>query len=265
MFEPPPRPPIADAPLSVILLALGPPADVAEGLIAWHAYLDALCRPYEVLLVRPRHADDEPAPEGAFAFDPAEGYGAALQAAIRAAQHPLVALATADRQFRPDDLQRLLAVIDKADLAVGCRVCGPTPLWRRALDGATGLLARVFVGLPLGPRLGWLGSSGWGRRRLARWVFGVHLHDPESFFRLFRREAVARFPLQAKGPFVLVEMLAKANHLECILTEEPVAWTPPAAPPAEPATFRREAWQVFREPDFGPVEPPAVEPSKSAE
>src|SRR3712207_7375995 len=47
-----------------------------------------------------------------------------------------------------------------------------------------------------------------GRRWVARWVFGVGLHDPECPFRLARREVVTRFPLQSAGPFALVEMLA---------------------------------------------------------
>ena len=101
-------------------------------------------------------------------------------------------------------------------------------------------------------------------RWVARWAFGIRLRDPESAFRLVRRDAVIRIMLQSRGPFALVEQLAKANHLELIMTEEPVAWSPRTASPAESVPFAREARALFRRPDFGPPElhipPPAPLP-----
>src|SRR6516164_8637620 len=105
----PQRPPIAQSALSVVLLGPGPAAsETAEGLAGWRAYLDSLGRPYELILVRSTRPGEEPnpvlEPARRFEYDPAQGYGAALQDAFGAAQHPLVVLATADRQFQPQDL-----------------------------------------------------------------------------------------------------------------------------------------------------------------
>jgi hypothetical protein len=182
------------------------------------------------------------------------GLGTALKEAVARAQFPLLALATADAQFLPDELTKLLAVIDHADLVVGCRSARPIPWWRRFLDRVIGLGARVLMGIPLPPRLCWLGTTGWQRRWVARWLFGLHLHDPECALRLFRREILTRIPLQSKGSFVLVETLAKANHLEYLMTEEAVAWAPPNAAPPENVSWGAEAWRLFRFPDFGPVD-----------
>jgi hypothetical protein len=81
------------------------------------------------------------------------------------------------------------------------------------LDIVIALASRVVIGVPLMPRVCWLGSEGRGRRWVARWVFGVRVLDPECPFRLARREIFQHLPIQSSGPFVQVEMLAKANHL----------------------------------------------------
>jgi hypothetical protein len=69
-----------------------------------------------------------------------------------------------------------------------------------------------------------------------------------------RRDAAVRIALQSRGWFALIEQLAKANHLEFILAEEPVTWSPPAAAPVDPAPFGEDAGALFRHPDFGPPE-----------
>ena len=60
---------------------------------------------------------------------------------------------------------------------------------------------------------------------------------------------MTRIVLQSRGPFALVELLAKANHLELIMTEEPVAWTPPLTGWPASAGFAEEARALF----FGPT------------
>ncbi len=254
--EPSPRPPIADAPLSVILLAMTTTSDAAEAVAAWQTYLAGLARPFELLLVP--LVDLEPNPVLAdirmIAYDAKHGIGPALQAAVRATQHPLIVLATADRQYQPADLKPLLAVIDKVDIAIGCRN-GPRPaLWRRVLGGVGRLVGWLLIGLPLQAHPCIAGATPWRRRWVARWAFGVRLVDPASAFRLMRRDAAVRIVLQSHGWFALVEQLAKANHLECILAEEPIAWSPSAAAPVNPAPFAEDARALFRHPDFGPPE-----------
>lgn len=251
--EPSPRPPIATAPLSVILLVTGTTSDAAESVAAWRTYLATLARPFELLLVP--FVEPEPNPVLAevrrIPYDAERGIGPALEAAVRAAQHPLVVMTTADRQYQPANLQPLLAVIDKVDMAVGCRSARRTAIWgaASAIGRAVGWL---LIGLPLHRHPCIAGATPWRRRWVARWAFGVRLTDPESAFRLMRRDAAVRIVLQSRGWFALVEQLAKANHLEFILAEEPIAWSPPAVPPIDPAPFAQDARALFRAPDFGP-------------
>jgi hypothetical protein len=159
-------------------------------------------------------------------------------------------LATADRQVEPQELQRLLGVIDHVDLAIGCRTT-PRSFWLRAPGLVLTMLARIVLGIPPPPGNCTPGATSWRRRWAARWGFGVRLVDPESPFRLGRREGLVRIVLQSRGPFALIEQLAKANHLEFMMTEEPVAWTPPPTPSPEPVSFAQEARALFRRPDFG--------------
>ena len=262
--EMPPRPPIAGAALSVILLATGPTSDAAESVAAWRAYLATLDRPFELLLVpiEPPVPNPVLAEVRQIAYDPGHGIGPALQGAVQAAQHPLVVIVTADRQFQPAELKALVTVIDKVDIAIGCRGAGRPALWRRALGAVGRAIGWLLIGLPLYAPPCVAGATPWRRRWAARWAFGVRLVDPESPFRLMRRDAAARIVLQSRGWFALVEQLAKANHLEFILAEEPVAWSPRGSRPPDPAPFAQDARALFRHPDFGPPElhvaPPLV-------
>ena len=251
------RPPIAQAPLSLVLVE-AEPGETGAVVSRWQAFLATRPVPSEILYVRPRAADAKPAQPGQFGYVPGESFGVALSAALRAAQYPLVALAPADDSVRPAAMQHLLGVIDHADLVVGCRMGRPIPLWRRALDRAVSITCTVLMGLPLPPRLNWPPAPVRRRRRLVRWLFGVRMQDPESPLRLARRDALVRFPLASGGPFALVEMLAKANHLTLLLAEEPVPATIAEEP--EPAGFRQDLWRLFHAPDFGPAVAKEAEP-----
>jgi hypothetical protein len=257
------RPPIATAPLSVLLLAEGNAPEAAT-LAAWRQYLESLQRPYEILLVQPQtNADAAPEPN-VFAYDPATGWRSAVRSALAVIQHPLVVLCTGDAQYQPADLGRLLRAIDPVDLVCGYRAL-PTPFWRRPLDLLQRLLARLLLGSMPEPRRTWLGRQARRRRWVARWIFGLRAADPECPYRVIRREVLARIPLQSRGPFVHVELLAKANHLGCPWVEEPVSWSPPTVVTAETFRFRDEAYALFRRPDFGPPPAPSAPPAISSE
>lgn len=255
MSEPSQRPSIASSPVSVLLFAQALATETADALQAWRAYLDTLRRPYEILLIQETRLEvGAETPEAAtriFPYDRTAGFRDALNDAIRSAQHPLLVFCVCDKQYQPVDLGRFLKVIDQVDLVVGYRAGGQAPPWRVLLDTFAGLFSRIFLGLPLGPRVCWLGRKGLARRWVARWIFGVSLHDPECPFRLVRREVFTHLPIQASGPFVHVEILAKANHLGCLLAEEPATWTPPTLPTSDTISFSQDAWLVFRQPDFG--------------
>src|SRR5262249_23424805 len=142
------------------------------------------------------------------------------------------------------------------------RTVPPVPLVWRALGLGYRVIVRVIFGVPLEKMPGWLGWGGLAYRWLVRICFGVRVSDVDCRFRLFRRHIFARVPLQSNGAFAHVEILAKANHLGCLMTEVLVVNQPlpPVAGPAAKALAvqrRREAYQVFFNPDFGPAHLPA--------
>ena len=89
-----------------------------------------------------------------------------------------------------------------------------------------------------------------------RLVFGVHLLDTDGAFKLFRREVFDRIPIQSDGPFVHVEILAKANFLTCWMDEIPIGASEPNAMPAFSWNGRkRDLRRVLSRPDFGQKTP----------
>lgn len=265
MSDPNQRAPIADSPLSVVLFGHALSTETPDALRAWRQYLDGLGRAGEILLIQETRPEAPAAEElplnveqmRVFPYDRAAGFRTALNDAIRAAQHPLLAFCTADKQYVPNDLDAMLKIIDKVDLVAGYRKGGRPPGWRVVFDMVLGLFSRVLIGVPLEPRTCWLGREGWGRRWIARWIFGVRVADPECPFRLVRRALFEHLPIQSGGPFVQVEILAKANHLSCLLTDEGVTWSPPVMPASDAITFGHDARLVFQQPDFGAYIAPA--------
>jgi hypothetical protein len=162
----------------------------------------------------------------------------------------------------------LLDAIDRVDLVTGCRA-GRAPWWWRGLAALLRGVIRVLFGLTLPPRLCWLGASGWGRRWLARWVFGVRVQDPECAFRLFRRSVFRRLPIQTDGDFAQVEILAKANFLGHLLDEVQVSHRPAGAgdrlAAGPPQHLWRDVRRLFTAADFGPVTLPPEEVAPAAE
>jgi glycosyltransferase involved in cell wall biosynthesis len=260
-------------------LSLVLPAYQAEGqleavLVEWVRYLDNLERDYEVLIVNDGSADETPRIADGLAqglsrvrvlhHAEARGFGAALRTGIAAARLPLVVTATAQPHYRPADLKRMLAIIDEVDVVAGFRTGPRIPGWLGGMDSFYRLGMRILFGMPVEPRASWLGWSGLPRRLLGRWALGVRVRDPECAFRLYRRSIFKRIPVQSDGPFVLTEILAKANFLGCLIAEEPVAWLPPEQPGAvlPPPSFAvfRELRRVFAHADFGPpMIPPGEE------
>jgi glycosyltransferase involved in cell wall biosynthesis len=246
MPEPPQLPPIATAPLSLVLPARNEEAYLEATLQSWTAYLATLQRDYEILLVDDGSTDQTAAITEALAAQNSRirllrqatpcGLGAAVRAGLGAAQYPLILCSVCGDQYEPADLGKLLEVIDQVDLVSGYRVWPP--------GGSRG------------------GFSERAYRWLVRWLFGVRLSDVNCAFRLFRRHIFARILLQSNGPFVQAEILAKANFLGCLLTEVPVHYRPASGADATkwkvPAKQTRgEMRRVFYHPDFGPAQLPA--------
>jgi glycosyltransferase involved in cell wall biosynthesis len=272
MSEPDDLPPIAKEPLTVLLLAHNNAPELEGVIRAWLVQLDRLEREYEVILVDDGSTDATGAMAQSLAagqprlrvlsHDTPHGPGAALRTGLAAARFPLLLQAPADSQYQPENLKRFLDKIDLVHLVTGYRVSGPVPFWLRWLGRLYRGLVRAVCGQPLEPLPGWLGWSGHSRRLVARALFGVRTQDVDCDFRLFRRSIFARIPIQSDGSFAQLEVLAKANFLGCLMTEEPIPHRPGPSPPAgDRRLYRKEMLRIISRASFGPAVLPVKEPA----
>jgi hypothetical protein len=259
----PPRPPIRHVAASIVLPIIAPAPPLEHVVTRWKSLLDKLPSGSRLLLV-----DDSSAwPEAPTSIDehawPAVvdseprivrhlvplGRGGALETGLRLVDTPLVLAVADDEAFDPDECLKLWESIDHVDLACASRSIGPTPWPIAAFDGAKTLLARVLLGYDPDPRIGWSGWSGWRRRWLARRGFGVPVADPLAGMFLARTATLRDFPVQSRGSFAWTELIAKANHTECLLTDVAIAATRPTTSDPD---FAADARRLFTHPDFGP-------------
>jgi glycosyltransferase involved in cell wall biosynthesis len=266
MPEAPELPPIAAQPLSLILLGHNAEAHVTPLVLAWRETLLSRQLPFEILLVDDGSNDGTAARAQELAATVPElqllrheqprGIGAALGTGLAASMHPLLAVAPCHPAYTPQDLARFLAEIDKVHFLTGYRAGLPVPLLARLLGNVMRVLGVVLFS-HAGEKLpGWLGWKAHVGAVLARLVYGVRLRDVHSPFRVFRREVLARSPLQSDGDFALVEQLAKVNFAGYYFgLEVPLSVTPPERPfPQQPrGRSFREALRVFSKPSFGPA------------
>ena len=116
------------------------------------------------------------------------GYGAALRSGFATARHDLIAFTDGDRQFRVEDLGRLVDRLSAgdSDVVVGYRIKRADPLVRT-------LYARAY--------------------RLANLVFfGLRVRDVDCACKLFRRDALAGISVESDGAFFSAELLIKLRQ-----------------------------------------------------
>ncbi len=137
-----------------------------------------------------------------------KGYGAALDAGIRAASSEWVAFLDADGTYSPEDAVALvhLAHDEAADLAVGNRLQGTVE------KGAMPWLHR-HVGTPV---------LSWFLRRL----HGSAVGDCNSGVRAMRRSAYLSWAPRSSGMEFASEMLVKAAQASAVTVESPAALRP---------------------------------------
>src|SRR6266404_4481740 len=232
MPHPDNKPPLHDAPISVALMVRNQSPQIDKALASWTGFLNKLEQRFELLVVDDASTDDTPKRVEQFAVkhpevvlvkqDQQHGIGACLRLALSQAKHPLFFYTALDYPYQPADLQKLLERIDDVDVVNGFRAALPFPPNTALLRGAFNLLVRIFIGLRRESAPGWLGWPLMTYARLMRTFFGVHLLDPDSSFKLCRREIFERIPIQSDGPFVHTEILAKANFLTCWMDEIPI-------------------------------------------
>lgn len=233
MPELPPRAAIADAPLSMILIASNAELFLDHLLDRWLSVLKAKTKDFEIVLVVDSSTDGTLAQADVWrkkhselvvvSSPPPHGLGAAWRAGLAATKpNPLVGLAEFSPDYHPEDLGKFLETINQVDLVSGIRSNRPGR-WA-------------------------------GRSLLERWLFGVRLTDATCPFKLFRKTVFDHLPLQSHGDFVYTEVVAKANFLGCLLAEVPVEFQRTGSAAPDPF-WKLDMRRVFRDPDFGP--PPA--------
>ena len=115
-----------------------------------------------------------------------------------------------------------------------------------------GLLSRIVIGVPLAAdrmlaRLGRMGTALAGGAGYS--ACGSSIRNARIAYFGARSCRACRFK---RGSFAQIEMLAKANHMNGMIAEQAVAWTPPTAPLSEAPSFAADAWSVFHNPEFRP-------------
>ncbi len=230
MPETPTLPVIAGESLSVVLLADNDGAHLDSVVAAWVTCCNGLNREYEIILVDDGSTDqtvqlstplkDRHNRVKVVRHDTRLGEGAALKSGLAVARFPLLLYAVCDPAYPPTYAARLLAEIDKVHVISGYRAGHPVPAVAAFCGWLLSLFSRIVLGSPLSPLPGWLGWQRHLGRLLVRIVFAVRNQDVGCPYRLCRREIFARMPVQSKGTFAHVELLAKANFLGCLLGEE---------------------------------------------
>ncbi len=227
--------------LSLLLPVPGQTGDIARSLAMWSKCLQGIGREYEIILVDKRDSAFVKAATNAGNIPSLRvlelnqpSYGAALQAGLKAAKHPLIFITGCSYDYNPADLKRVLERITqvepetgrKLDIVNGCRTGQPLTGWRSALSLMKRIFMRVVFAMQSAPNVGRLPSGFHRGSLLPRILFGLRIVDAESQFKLVRSAIFERFPIQSIGEFALTEILVKANFLGCLMDELPISMLP---------------------------------------
>lgn len=258
--------------ISLVLTVAG---DAPHGalLSSWRTALQQLEVPYEIIVVSTceqqtvrRMLPNLPEIRWEYLELPT-GVGGCLRAALPLVRHPFLLHLTLDYPYSPAELKPMWERIHlrdeylnkPPDLVNGCRNGRPAPLPWRLLIRSWQLFWRIFSGFPRRDLAPWYGPRAEWLRWLARWVYGIPLHDPFSGCKLYRTEFLRRFPIQSGGPFVHVEIAAKATFLTSIVDEVVLRPQPAAVTVPSLAALRSDCWRCLTDPQFtmSPTTPPA--------
>ena len=241
---------------------LGPTIGVV--VAAWAGTLRKMKTDFEVVLVLdgPTEADRAAAEKAAAAephlkvltHETKRGIGAALRTALPECRHELVAHLVPNYPYTPGDLAVFLERIRTEDerlgmapaLVAGCRTGRAVPGFWKAVGFVYRGFLKVALGIPTEPLPGWLGLGEHLRAWRVWFVYGVPFQDPNCGLRLYRKSVLDRFPIQADGDFVHVELAAKCTFVTSILDEVNLTAKPDTLPPSDWG----DAGKVFRNPQF---------------
>ena len=189
--------------------------------------LQSLERSFEILVIDYGPGSDFGPPDSVpshvriLAADSSRDYGQALDLGFRESRFPLIFTIPGVSGYCPDELKQMLDLIDQVDIV--CCYDRDVPVWRRAMRG-------WLIGL----------------------AFGLWVRQPRCPVRLYRRDVLERIPIQSRGYFAEVEILAKANFLTALLAEVGVRCDADrdAEVDAKDPFWRSDAWRLFQRPEF---------------
>jgi glycosyltransferase involved in cell wall biosynthesis len=140
------------------------------------------------------------------------GYGGALTTGFKASTGDFVMFMDADRQFDIVDLGLLTPFIGKFDVVAGFRKERNDPFIRR-------MNAEIF-------------------NLVVRALFGVHLHDIDCAFKVFRGDQIRAIKLTESGALINTEMQAKLRRQHATVQQVAVNHYPRVAGTATGGNFR---------------------------
>jgi glycosyltransferase involved in cell wall biosynthesis len=134
-----------------------------------------------------------------------KGYGYAYRYAFQFVRGEYVAIADADLTYDFADMPALVALAEAgADMAIGSR-------FRGQIDAGAMPPLHRYVGNPF---LTWLLNR----------LYGLHVTDAHSGFRVFRRDALERLELRADGMEFASELITAAASAGMDIREAPIAY-----------------------------------------
>lgn len=122
-----------------------------------------------------------------------QGYGAALQSGFKNASKELVFYTDGDGQFKIEEINKLLPLIDKYDIVSGYRIKRQDALMRKV---------NAYL---------------WSA--LVNALFKIKVSDVDSAFKLYRRKIFDEITLSSQGALIDTEILAKAMVKGYTITE----------------------------------------------
>ncbi|MBC8448836.1 MAG: glycosyltransferase family 2 protein [Chloroflexi bacterium] len=134
-----------------------------------------------------------------------QGYGAAVYTALSSASKELIFFTDSDRQFKLEEVDRLLAKRNEADMIVGYRAPRRDPF------------LRVLFG--------------WGWSSLVTLLFGYTARDIDCAFKLFPRTLFEKVgpTVQSRGATFSAEFLVRTKRAGYTIAEVPVSHLPRVA------------------------------------
>jgi len=113
------------------------------------------------------------------------GYGGALKTGLKEAQYEYIFFTDGDGQFNITEIEKLLPLAQKCDIAAGYRIKRNDPFYRIINAKAYNLLVRI--------------------------LFGLKMRDIDCAFKIIRKEVIDSIPLKSESQFISAELLIKAK------------------------------------------------------